>query len=610
MGDSLAAWRSAIGAHYLKTAGGWNLKGRPRKKRGGSGSNGDQLGFLLRVVSWLAFLGILLVADPNLESNSVTGHEPVVRMLTLLSVISFMPILILKITTFLTRLAALFSVALVAASPLLRLFLTKITVEADMLSVLVFLFAFFPGCGAVSTSTVLGNTSSLAHLGSNLVTMLFSLLILFAGAPDDDDSEEEREEDLFTEDFNLNNEGGEVPEDLEDPELPGLSITREHARRNYQRAGTEVPEEECDIRMEDYPEVHDPKVEAVLDSVIEEARLPYTPSTFQRVGALALGKGRSVVIVQGTGSGKMTVPLLSSLVMRITQEKPRGVTVITQPLTGLMMEQLQNPIARVAVLSMGGELSVGKEEHDAKLNCSVEDLLAGEFPVLLGHPESFASPLGQRILSALKRQDQILMVTIDEFHTNLHWSAFRSEMMRSSTGLRAFAQRGAPVCIMTATATEREVREVVRCLGLRQPPVLIASSPVQSHIKFSVIRRPSNAFGLEGKEGRRGEIKPGMWALLADLYFREMFRDLDEGRSPKKVIIFFRGLGLMASLHSFLCRMTRHCNASTSPFVMFHSDITAPTEKVIQERMGDISCFLATTRIIALTNYQRRLYRT
>ena len=135
-----------------------------------------------------------------------------------------------------------------------------------------------------------------------------------------------------------------------------------------------------------------------------------------------------------------------------------------------------------------------------------------------------------------------LWVVIDEFHVNSHWEAFRPEMMRLSTGLRAYASRGSPVCVMTATAGKKEVRAVVRALGLHYPPLMLTANPIQPHIKISVIKRPSNTFGLAGKEG-----KPGLWALLEEIYFRPMFMDMREGRKPKRAIIFFRGMRLMYS---------------------------------------------------------------
>ena len=83
-----------------------------------------------------------------------------------------------------------------------------------------------------------------------------------------------------------------------------------------------------------------------------------------------------------------------------------------------MNEKLKNTIAKTAVLTMRGKLknsdSVGDDE--AELSCLEEDVLDGEYPVIIGHPESWGSPRGQRLLLELKKRDMILLVAIDEFH--------------------------------------------------------------------------------------------------------------------------------------------------------------------------------------------------
>ena len=59
------------------------------------------------------------------------------------------------------------------------------------------------------------------------------------------------------------------------------------------------------------------------------------------------------------------------------------------------MEQLEIPWARAAVLTMSGQVTIGGE-GDAQLLGCVEDLLAGKYTVLVGHPESFQTAEGQK----------------------------------------------------------------------------------------------------------------------------------------------------------------------------------------------------------------------
>ena len=199
----------------------------------------------------------------------------------------------------------------------------------------------------------------------------------------------------------------EMLQELAEEEENGLAITKEHATSNYLRAGVPVLEQEAEIKYEDFAHVLDARVEQELEAVLaEEVNLPYALADFQRIGVVALAGGQNLVMVIGTGEGKMTVPLLASLVIRRTQNKPKGVTIITQPLTGLMLEQLDNPVCPVAILSMYGELSTA----EGKLSCEMEEVLDGKYSAVIGHPESFATPLGRRLLTSLQRANNLAMV--------------------------------------------------------------------------------------------------------------------------------------------------------------------------------------------------------
>ena len=298
----------------------------------------------------------------------------------------------------------------------------------------------------------------------------------------------------------------------------------------------------------------------------------------------------------------MDVPLLSILVLREKLKNSKGVAIVTQPLTSIMNSKMVNRICDVAVLSMAGNLKTSCSEEDAELSCDVADILDGRYPVLLGHPESFDSPLGQHILKELQKNERLLLVCVDEFHQGGegHWSAFRPDMMRLSTGLRLYGVQNCPSICMTATATKKEIDDVVKALGLRSAPVILTATPVQSHIKFSIIRRPSNNFGLEGTTTKRGVRNPGLLDLLDRVYLRQYVEDLKVGAEPKKAIIFCRGNGVLGSIYSHLMNLTgyRFNDCRDAPFVMNHSSLLPPTEKVIIERASEISLYLSTNKML------------
>ena len=424
---------------------------------------------------------------------------------------------------------------------------------------------------------------------------------------DNSDSEDDKENDRDSDVITVAEDPGSLVgmEESGDGEVVEvkLGITEEEADLNYLAAGTEVEEEEDGITVAGNSELINPEVEEILDEIVRDLDLPYKLSDFQRVAVNTIGMLKHLVLVSPTGSGKMDVPLLSVLVLRERLGISKGVAIITQPLTSIMNQKMKNRICEVAVLSMTGQLRTSCEtQEDADLSCDISELLDGKYPALLGHPESFDSPLGQHILRELQRLDRLILVCIDEFHQGGegHWSSFRPNMMKMSTGLRLYGVANCPSISMTATATNSEVRDVVKALGLRTPPVILTASPVQSHIKFSIIRRPSNNFGLEGTVKKNGVRNPGLLDLLERVYLRQFVEDLKMSREPKKAIIFCRGNGVLGAIYSHLMSLTlnKYKDCRDSPFVMNHSCLLPPTEKVLAKRVADISLYLSSNKML------------
>ena len=187
-------------------------------------------------------------------------------------------------------------------------------------------------------------------------------------------------------------------------------------------------------------------------------------------------------------------------------------------------------------------------------------------------------------------------MAVDEFHTLLHWKNFRGSMLTSSSRLRAFGREGAPILIMSATATKKEISTIMKSLSLRTEPLLLATNPVMQHIKFSVVVKPPQAYGFNG----RGEGKQGLKDLLWRIFFRQWMADREAGIAPKIAIIFAKKLPQLLLVHTWLQKLTGEVSAATAPFCMVHSHLPPPTEKVILENVakGHYSIILATTRFM------------
>ena len=119
-----------------------------------------------------------------------------------------------------------------------------------------------------------------------------------------------------SEDDCSSNDDIEGVSDGEEVDRGKLDITEALANLNYEAAGVEVEEEADKISIGDNKKLINVGVDSILDEVVTELKMPYSPSDFQRISINALGQQKSVILVSPTGSGKMNVPLLATLVIR------------------------------------------------------------------------------------------------------------------------------------------------------------------------------------------------------------------------------------------------------------------------------------------------------
>ena len=130
-----------------------------------------------------------------------------------------------------------------------------------------------------------------------------------------------------------------------------LGISEAHARSNYRKAGEEVPEEPERITVAGNADLVEFEVNDLFEKMVDKLDLPYEPSEFQRVAVNVVGSQKNLILVSPTGSGKMDVPFLSVLLLREKTKNPKGICIVTQPLTSIMNEKIQSNICPVAVLS-------------------------------------------------------------------------------------------------------------------------------------------------------------------------------------------------------------------------------------------------------------------
>ena len=124
----------------------------------------------------------------------------------------------------------------------------------------------------------------------------------------------------------------------------------------------------------------------------------------------------------------ISVVQLGTLVLRKIMKTDTGVSVGTEPLTIIMEEKMRDKTFPTAVVTMSGQIKQSVEDKgEAVLSTPEEDILQGNFPILLGHPESWSHKVGQDLLRKLQKNNQVILSFLDELHQGLknHWNSIR-----------------------------------------------------------------------------------------------------------------------------------------------------------------------------------------
>ena len=161
-------------------------------------------------------------------------------------------------------------------------------------------------------------------------------------------------------------------DDLSDDELldtrpfkDNFEISKEKADMLYEMAGELVADDEEQLTIEKYEHLLSDKVHGILQEVLQENNLGYELQDFQKLTLHCLGNLNNVVLVCGTGCGKMICSYLGTLVLRKVFGKENGVGVGNMPLSALMEEKLRNPVIKTGLISMKGDLKVSSNEDSA-----------------------------------------------------------------------------------------------------------------------------------------------------------------------------------------------------------------------------------------------------
>jgi ATP-dependent DNA helicase RecQ len=171
----------------------------------------------------------------------------------------------------------------------------------------------------------------------------------------------------------------------------------------------------------------------------------------QRQVIEAVLAGRDCIAVMPTGAGK-------SLTFQIPARLLPGTVLVLSPLISLMKDQVDG------LLALGFRATaINSSLHYDEWRRRLGGLKRGEYELAYIAPEALDGRLRDHLLAC-----PVSLVVVDEAHCISQWGHDFRPAYRRLQGLRS-TLGDVPVLALTATATRRVARDIIRQLGMKQP---------------------------------------------------------------------------------------------------------------------------------------------
>jgi superfamily II DNA helicase RecQ len=253
---------------------------------------------------------------------------------------------------------------------------------------------------------------------------------------------------------------------------------------------------------------------------------------------LAILNGQSVVLLAPTGSGKSAIYIVAIHLIR--KHNPKGLLLLSLPVNEVMKEKNRDTMMKSVFVDMAGHAVADEgEAADGEFSVGLDEILTGEYPVIIGHAESWESKAGKKLVKKLRDERMIGLLAFDEVHYNIIWGldssqgkGFRPYMGTGPVSLKAKARK-VPAIYMTATLTKAEV-ELMVVEFLIKNYVIIASCPVLPNHLFASVKRPEHGFGSYAD----GPNMEDMTNLMLEPWIEEV----RQGLTPKRSLVFCKNV--------------------------------------------------------------------